>query len=168
MLGATPGSGFAALESAGHAFDAAVSLRGVDLRTLLEAEVPRGVPTPFGHGPWTAVTGAVPLAHRRPDRRFWLTVPALGTRPRISLPHALRDSRTGSPCGWWRGRAARDSTGRRSVRAGRRGPPARRTTSSRRSRWAARSSSRSRGWPGRARRHTATLLGEIPPRGIVW
>jgi RsiW-degrading membrane proteinase PrsW (M82 family) len=54
VLGATVGFGFAALESAGYAFDAAVSLRGVDLRALLETEILRGVLAPFGHGLWTA------------------------------------------------------------------------------------------------------------------
>ncbi|MGW7607231.1 PrsW family intramembrane metalloprotease [Streptomyces sp. NPDC054766] len=95
VLGATLGFGFAALEGAGHAFDAAVSLQGVDLRTLLGAEVLRGVLTPFGHGLWTAVTGAVLLAYRRPDGRFRLTAPVLGTCLGVSLLHALRDSTDG-------------------------------------------------------------------------
>ncbi|MFJ6831964.1 PrsW family intramembrane metalloprotease [Streptomyces sp. NPDC091209] len=95
VLGATLGFGFAALESAGSAFDAAVSLRGVGVRTLLETEVLRGVLTPFGHGLWTAVTSAVLLAYRRPDGRFRFTAPLLGTCLGASLLHALWDSTHG-------------------------------------------------------------------------
>jgi RsiW-degrading membrane proteinase PrsW (M82 family) len=95
VLGATLGFGFAALESAGHAFEAAVSLQGVDLRTLLETEVLRGVLTPFGHGLWTAVTGAVLLAYRRPDGHFRFTAPVLGSCLGVCALHALWDSTHG-------------------------------------------------------------------------
>jgi RsiW-degrading membrane proteinase PrsW (M82 family) len=95
VLGAAVGFGFAALESAGYAFDAAVSLRGVDLRALLETEVLRGVLTPFGHGLWTAVAGAALLAHRRPDGHFPFTGPVAGTFLGVSLLHALWDSTHG-------------------------------------------------------------------------
>ncbi len=87
VLGATLGFGFAALESAGHAFDAAVSLQGVGLRTLLETEILRGVLTPFGPGLWTAVTGAALLARRRADGRFRLTARLAERLPR-RLPAA--------------------------------------------------------------------------------
>ena len=95
VLGATLGFGFAALESAGHAFDAAVSLQGVGLRTLLETEILRGVLTPFGHGLWTAVTGAALLARRRADGRFRLTARLAGACLGASLLHALWDSTHG-------------------------------------------------------------------------
>lgn len=95
VLGATVGFGFAALESAGYAFDAAVSLRGVDLRALLETEILRGVLAPFGHGLWTAIAGAVLLAYRRPNGRFEFTSPVLGTCLGVSLLHALWDSTHG-------------------------------------------------------------------------
>ncbi|GGN54443.1 protease PrsW [Streptomyces albiflavescens] len=95
VLGATVGFGFAALESAGYAFNAAVSLRGVDLRALLETEILRGVLAPFGHGLWTAIAGAVLLAYRRPNGRFEFTSPVLGTYLGVSLSHALWDSTHG-------------------------------------------------------------------------
>ncbi|MEV6016051.1 PrsW family intramembrane metalloprotease [Streptomyces sp. NPDC051997] len=95
VLGAALGFGFAALEGAGHAFDAAVSLRGADLRTLLETEILRGVLTPFGQGLWTAVAGAALLARRRPDGRFRLTARVAGVWLGVSLLHALWDSTRG-------------------------------------------------------------------------
>ncbi|MFD9439443.1 PrsW family intramembrane metalloprotease [Streptomyces sp. NPDC060006] len=95
VLGASVGFGFAALESAGYAFDAAVSTRGIDLRALLETEILRGVLTPFGHGLWTAITGAVLLSRRRPDGRFRLTVPVVGAYLGVSLLHTLWDSTHG-------------------------------------------------------------------------
>lgn len=95
VLGATVGFGFAALESAGYAFNAAVSLRDVDLRALLETEILRGVLAPFGHGLWTAIAGAVLLAYRRPNGRFEFTPPVLGTCVGVSLLHALWDSTHG-------------------------------------------------------------------------
>ncbi|MFE4700429.1 PrsW family intramembrane metalloprotease [Streptomyces sp. NPDC056738] len=95
VLGATLGFGFAALESAGHAFEAALSLQGVGLRTLLETETLRGALTPFGHGLWTAVTGAALLARRRPDGRFRPGVQVAGACLGASLLHALWDSTHG-------------------------------------------------------------------------
>lgn len=95
VLGATVGFGFAALESSGYAFNAAVSMKGVDLRALLETEILRGVLAPFGHGLWTAISGAVLLAYRRPNGRFRLAAPVLATYLGVSLLHALWDSTHG-------------------------------------------------------------------------
>ncbi|MFF1651761.1 PrsW family intramembrane metalloprotease [Streptomyces sp. NPDC058255] len=95
VLGASVGFGFAALESAGYAFNAAVSMRGVDLRALLETEILRGVLDPFGHGLWTAIAGAVLLAYRRPNGRFRFPAPVLGTYLGVSLLHAFWDSTHG-------------------------------------------------------------------------
>ncbi|MGQ4383238.1 PrsW family intramembrane metalloprotease [Streptomyces sp. SAS_270] len=95
VLGATVGFGFAALESSGYAFNAAVSMKGVDLRALLETEILRGVLAPFGHGLWTAISGAVLLAYRRPNGRFHLAAPVLGAYLGVSLLHALWDSTHG-------------------------------------------------------------------------
>ncbi|MGW1778701.1 PrsW family intramembrane metalloprotease [Streptomyces sp. NPDC002143] len=95
VLGAAVGFGFAALESAGYAFDAAVSTDGVDLRALLETELLRGVLAPFGHGPWTAIAGGALLACRRPDGRFRFAAPVAGTFLGVSLLHALWDSTHG-------------------------------------------------------------------------
>ncbi|WP_405879864.1 PrsW family intramembrane metalloprotease [Streptomyces sp. NBC_01136] len=92
VLGASVGFGFAALESAGYAFNAAVSLKGVDLRALLETEILRGLLAPLGHGLWTAIAGAALLAYRHPNGRFQLIGPAVGTYVGVSLLHALWDS----------------------------------------------------------------------------
>lgn len=95
VLGAAVGFGFAALESAGYAFNAAVSTEGVDLRTLLETEIPRGLLTPFGHGLWTAIAGGVLLSRRRLNGHFRISAPAVGTCLAVSLLHALWDSTHG-------------------------------------------------------------------------
>ncbi|MGW0879401.1 PrsW family intramembrane metalloprotease [Streptomyces sp. NPDC002671] len=95
VLGAVVGLGYAALESAGYAFDAAVSPVGVDLRTLLETELLRGVLAPFGHGLWTAIAGGVLLSFRRPKGQFRLTGPVVGACLGVSVLHALWDSTHG-------------------------------------------------------------------------
>ncbi|MFI5687175.1 PrsW family intramembrane metalloprotease [Streptomyces sp. NPDC051636] len=91
VLGATVGFGFAALEGSGHAFDAALSADGVDLRALLETEILRGVPAPLGHGLWTAIAGGILLAHRRPNGRFRLGGRVVGACLGVSLLHAVWD-----------------------------------------------------------------------------
>ncbi|MEV5842853.1 PrsW family intramembrane metalloprotease [Streptomyces sp. NPDC051985] len=95
VLGAAVGFGFAALESAGYAFNAAVSTEGIDLRALIETEILRGVLTPFGHGLWTAIAGAALLSFRRPNGRFRLTAPVATAYLGVSLLHALWDSTHG-------------------------------------------------------------------------
>jgi RsiW-degrading membrane proteinase PrsW (M82 family) len=95
VLGAAVGFGFAALESAGYAFNATASTEGIDLRALIETEILRGVPAPFGHGLWTAIAGGVLLSCRRPNGRFRLTAPVLGTYLGVALLHALWDSTHG-------------------------------------------------------------------------
>ncbi|GGM92130.1 PrsW family intramembrane metalloprotease [Streptomyces fuscichromogenes] len=95
VLGAAVGFGFAALESAGYAFDAAVSTEGIDLRALIETETLRGVLAPFGHGLWTAVAGAVLLSFRRPNGRFRLTSPVVAAYFGVALLHTLWDSAHG-------------------------------------------------------------------------
>jgi protease PrsW len=57
VLGATVGFGFAALESAGYAFNALFTTSGLSLSNLVETEVLRGILTPVGHGLWTAILG---------------------------------------------------------------------------------------------------------------
>ncbi|QNP72607.1 PrsW family intramembrane metalloprotease [Streptomyces roseirectus] len=95
VLGAAVGFGFAALESAGYAFNAAVTAEGIDLRALVETEVLRGVLAPFGHGLWTAVAGGVLLSYRAAGGRFRLTGPVVWTFVGVSLLHALWDSTHG-------------------------------------------------------------------------
>ncbi|GHH41800.1 PrsW family intramembrane metalloprotease [Streptomyces candidus] len=95
VLGAAVGFGFAAFESAGYAFNSVVTLRGLDLRALLETEVLRGLLAPFGHGLWTAIAGGALLGFRSPDGRFRFSGPVLGTYLGVSLLHALWDSMHG-------------------------------------------------------------------------
>ncbi|MEU2772750.1 PrsW family intramembrane metalloprotease [Streptomyces sp. NPDC007162] len=95
VLGAAVGFGFAALESSGYAFNAAVSTEGIDLRALIETEILRGVLAPFGHGLWTAIAGAALLASRRPNGRFRLTAQVVGSCLGVALLHALWDSTHG-------------------------------------------------------------------------
>ncbi|WP_336114443.1 PrsW family intramembrane metalloprotease [Streptomyces sp. PTD9-10] len=95
VLGAAVGLGFAALESCGYAFAAAVSADGIDLRTLLETEILRGVLAPFGHGLWTAIAGGALLARRRPNGHFRLAAPVVGAWLGVSVLHALWDATHG-------------------------------------------------------------------------
>ncbi|MEU9476699.1 PrsW family glutamic-type intramembrane protease [Streptomyces sp. NPDC048191] len=92
VLGAAVGFGFAALESAGYAFQAAASAQGVSLLPLLETEILRGVLAPVGHGLWTAIAGGALLSRRRLSGRFRIAAPVLGTCLGVSLLHALWDS----------------------------------------------------------------------------
>ncbi|MFJ9035709.1 PrsW family intramembrane metalloprotease [Streptomyces sp. NPDC102406] len=95
VLGATVGFGFAAFESAGYAFNAAVTMKGIDLRSLLETEVLRGLLAPFGHGLWTAISGGVLLSFRRPDGSYRFAAPVLLAYAGVALLHALWDSMHG-------------------------------------------------------------------------
>ncbi|MFF4898533.1 PrsW family intramembrane metalloprotease [Streptomyces sp. NPDC001068] len=95
VLGAAVGFGFAALEGAGYAFDAAVSTAGADPRALIETEFLRGVLAPVGHGLWTAIAGGVLLSCRRPNGRFRVTSPVAATCLGAALLHALWDSTHG-------------------------------------------------------------------------
>ncbi|WIE75270.1 PrsW family glutamic-type intramembrane protease [Curtobacterium sp. MCSS17_007] len=92
LLGATIGAGFAAFESAGYAFNAAITQRGIDLYSLLQTEVVRAVLAPVGHVLWTAVVGAVLFGAARGGARFrwsW-SIPAAYVVS--SVLHGLWDS----------------------------------------------------------------------------
>ncbi|WP_065963605.1 PrsW family glutamic-type intramembrane protease [Curtobacterium sp. UCD-KPL2560] len=92
LLGATIGAGFAAFESAGYAFNAAITQRGIDLVSLLQTEVVRAVLSPVGHVLWTAILGAVLFgAARGGERLRWswsIPVAYVG----VALLHGLWDS----------------------------------------------------------------------------
>lgn len=92
LLGATVGAGFAAFETAGYAFNAAITARGIDLVSLLQTEVLRAILAPVGHVLWTAVIGAVLFGAARGRDRFrfsiWIVVTYLG----VSVLHGLWDS----------------------------------------------------------------------------
>ncbi len=92
LLGATVGAGFAAFESAGYAFNAAITSQGIDLVSLLQTEVVRAVLAPVGHVLWTALVGAVlfGVTHGRDRFRWswWIPVTLIGA----ALLHGLWDS----------------------------------------------------------------------------
>lgn len=67
-LGAVVGAGFAAFESAGYAFNAALGQNTINLTSLLETEVLRAALSPVGHILWTAILGAALFSLRRPGR----------------------------------------------------------------------------------------------------
>ncbi|MCU1549849.1 MAG: protease PrsW [Glaciihabitans sp.] len=98
LLGATVGAGFSAFESAGYAFNAAISSQGINLVSLLQTEMIRAILAPVGHVLWTAIFGAVLFgffsADRGRSRLRWglgLIVAYLG----VSLLHSLWDSMSG-------------------------------------------------------------------------
>ncbi|WDO08286.1 PrsW family intramembrane metalloprotease [Streptomyces murinus] len=93
VLGAAVGAGFAALESTGHALDAA--LWAPDPWGQLETELVRGLLAPLGPGAWTAVAGGVLLALRRPDGRFRYAPPVIAAGMGVALLHALADTARG-------------------------------------------------------------------------
>ncbi|MFH8340450.1 PrsW family glutamic-type intramembrane protease [Streptomyces sp. AM6-12] len=93
ILGAAVGVGFAALESAGHALDAA--LWAPDPWGQLETELVRGLLAPLGQGAWTAAAGGVLLALRRPGGRFRYAPPVVAACMGAALLHALADTARG-------------------------------------------------------------------------
>jgi protease PrsW len=91
ILGASVGFGFAAFESAGYAFTAMFTERGLSLIDLVQTEVLRGLLTPVGHGLWTAILGGV-LFHASTRHHFVLSGRLLLAYLGVSLLHALWDS----------------------------------------------------------------------------
>jgi RsiW-degrading membrane proteinase PrsW (M82 family) len=59
VLGAAVGFGFAAFETAGYAFTAMFTIKGLSLSSLVETQVLRGILAPVGHGLWTGILGGV-------------------------------------------------------------------------------------------------------------
>jgi RsiW-degrading membrane proteinase PrsW (M82 family) len=95
LLGATVAAGFAAFESAGYAFNAAITTRGISLVPLLQTEIVRSILTPVGHVVWTAILGAVIFAAAKDGTRFRLTGRIVVVFLGVSLLHALWDSMSG-------------------------------------------------------------------------
>ena len=91
ILGAAVGFGFAAFESAGYAFTALFTERGLSLMQLVQTELLRGLLAPVGHGLWTAILGGV-LFSSSGRRHFALTGRLLLAYLGVSLLHALWDS----------------------------------------------------------------------------
>jgi RsiW-degrading membrane proteinase PrsW (M82 family) len=92
VLGAAVGFGFAALESAGYAFNALFTASGLSLINLVEAEVLRGVLAPVGHGLWTAILGGALFATAARRGRPRLTGSVLGFYLLVAALHALWDA----------------------------------------------------------------------------
>jgi RsiW-degrading membrane proteinase PrsW (M82 family) len=92
LLGAVVGAGFAAFESAGYAFNAAITFRGIDLASLLQTEVLRAVLTPFGHVLWTAILGSAIFAAASERNRYRFRWSIIGAYAAVVVLHALWDS----------------------------------------------------------------------------
>jgi RsiW-degrading membrane proteinase PrsW (M82 family) len=89
LLGGAVGMGFAALESTGYAFTALLLSHGKISASLTET-VSRGLLTPFGHGVWTGILGAV-LFHQRAPHRLRITGPVILAYLFVSALHGLWD-----------------------------------------------------------------------------
>jgi len=92
VLGAAVGFGFAALESAGYAFNALFTLNGLSLTSLVETEVLRGILAPVGHGLWTAILGGAVFATAARHGRPRLTGGVVGWYLLVAALHTLWDS----------------------------------------------------------------------------
>ncbi|MCU1524103.1 MAG: PrsW family intrarane metalloprotease [Microbacteriaceae bacterium] len=95
LLGATVGAGFAAFESAGYAFNAALTSQGINLVSLLQTEVLRAVLAPVGHVLWTAIFGAVWFGAARGRSRLRFAFAAIGAYVAVAILHGLWDSMSG-------------------------------------------------------------------------
>ncbi|MEV4434445.1 PrsW family glutamic-type intramembrane protease [Streptomyces sp. NPDC049585] len=91
VLGAAVGFGFAALESAGYAFTALFTVRGLSLMQLVQTEILRGLLSPVGHGLWTAILGGVLFSASTRDH-FVVTGRLVLAYLGVSALHALWDS----------------------------------------------------------------------------
>jgi RsiW-degrading membrane proteinase PrsW (M82 family) len=92
VLGAAVGFGFAALESAGYAFNALFTSGGLSLVSLVETEVLRGVLAPVGHGLWTAILGGALFSAAARRGRLRPTGAVLGWYLVVAALHALWDA----------------------------------------------------------------------------
>jgi RsiW-degrading membrane proteinase PrsW (M82 family) len=95
VLGAAVGFGFAALESAGYAFNSLFTANGVSLGSLVFTEVLRGLLAPLGHGLWTAIVGGVLFHAAQRNQRLRITGSVIGTYLLVSVLHGLWDSMRG-------------------------------------------------------------------------
>src|ERR687891_1528522 len=95
VLGAAVGFGFAALESAGYAFNALFTMEGLSLQNLVETEVLRGLLTPVGHGLWTAILGGVLFRTAAHTGRPRLSGGLVGWYLLVAGLHALWDASRG-------------------------------------------------------------------------
>jgi RsiW-degrading membrane proteinase PrsW (M82 family) len=95
VLGAAVGFGFAALESAGYAFNALFTSNGLSLVNLVETEVLRGILTPVGHGLWTAILGGTLFGVAARRGRLRLSGAVVGWYVVVAVLHGLWDASQG-------------------------------------------------------------------------
>jgi RsiW-degrading membrane proteinase PrsW (M82 family) len=95
VLGATVGFGFAALESAGYAFNALFTVHGLSLGSLVATEALRGLLSPLGHGLWTAIVGGALFHASGRGNRLRVTGGVIGAYLLVSILHGLWDSMRG-------------------------------------------------------------------------
>ena len=94
VLGAAVGFGFAAFETAGYAFNALFTIKGLSLSNLVETQFLRGILTPLGHGLWTGILGGV-LFHSARRGRLRLSLSLALWYVLVSLLHAFWDASGG-------------------------------------------------------------------------
>ena len=94
VLGATVGFGFAAFESAGYAFNALFTMKGLSLGSLVMTEILRGILTPVGHGLWTGILGGV-LFHSARNGRLRISLGLVIWYLVVSGLHAFWDASGG-------------------------------------------------------------------------
>src|SRR5947199_66459 len=90
VLGAAVGFGFAAFETAGYAFNALLTVRGLSVGAVVQTELLRSVLAPVGHGLWTAILGG--LLFQGLQRGRWLSGRMVIGLLWVSFLHALWDS----------------------------------------------------------------------------
>jgi RsiW-degrading membrane proteinase PrsW (M82 family) len=95
VFGAAVGFGFAAFETAGYAFNAALTLGGLPLTNLVETEFLRGILTPVGHGLWTAILGGVLFRAAASRGRLRITGAVVVWYVVVALLHGLWDASRG-------------------------------------------------------------------------
>jgi RsiW-degrading membrane proteinase PrsW (M82 family) len=91
ILGASVGFGFAAFESAGYAFTALFTERGLSLMQVVQTEILRSLLSPVGHGLWTAILGGVLFAVSTREH-FVLSPRLLVAYLGVAILHGLWDS----------------------------------------------------------------------------
>ncbi len=87
ILGAAAGMAFAALESSGYAFSAFLRSGGSLSLTVLGTFL-RGLLSPVGHGPWTAILAGV-LFRESAGGRFHINRTVMGTYLTVAILHGL-------------------------------------------------------------------------------
>ena len=91
VLGATVGFGFAALESAGYAFNALLTQHGLYLPGLIESVILRGMLAPVGHGLWTAILGMFLFHASERRNRLRISWAVVGMYFVVVFLHSLYD-----------------------------------------------------------------------------